>query len=243
MSQFNLEDANKQMESIKATLLEEVSKSVAMPDPTKPLESHAMLKKKATLQAEEGLKSLNDTLASGMQALADALKMQGKEELTHEIGMWFQDNMHLSTMASADSQEQNQSLQDQLHFPPKYLNAIYEAGCFLADQNRNTDAIKVFAICLILNSELPAVWMQYGLALQKNQQHEEAIYAFSICSILSAQENPYTYAHIARSLITFKLWQEAEENLELALKYATENEELTGYCHHLHEWIQNNKNK
>jgi len=209
------------------------SSTDTLPLPENALESAESLKIKKTLEIKEESKNFSKSLDIGLGSIIQALNDQDKSDEADDIIDWFEE--HLDRMANITPEEiEKESFGKIMNFPLSYLFLMHQAITHLIDLEKYEEAQGALTFCLLLNATIPEIWFTNGVVLQKMNKHEEAIYAFGIADALNTKEDPYIYAHMARSLMTFKLWQEAEEFLVKAVNLCQENDaELLVYSQNL----------
>lgn len=225
----------------------DVRKSIPEPPPEQRFISVKQKRDKAGLEIREAMLQLQTLLAKGMTAIIEALNTQKKEEQAEEILNWFTDHADSigSYMDSKDESLGNRTLQEVLKFPPQLLAAMHQAAIYLLNEHRLDEAIAAMTVCLQINSTLSPLWFTYAQILQSREDQEAAIYAFNVAAILD-EENPYIYAHLARSWIALGEWQQALDTLGKAKTVCDTHPDytdLTTYIKELEEWMDTYQKK
>lgn len=220
---------------------DDVKKSIAEPPPEQRYISVDMLRNKAALETREALSQLQGLMAKGLTAIINTLRANDKSEQADKILDWFGDNAEniAKFMDAKDESLGERTLEDVLKFPRKSLNAMHEAAKQLLKEQRYDEALAAINICLQINATLQQLWFTYGLILQARGDQEPAIYVFNVAAIMD-EENPYIYAHMARSWIVLGEWQIAFDTIQKAKEICKEHAEYTdliAYCQELEEWM------
>jgi len=226
------EDLTNEVDGKENAVIQDLIKSdVNDYNPSNPFNSAKVIEQKKIFEIKSELNELQEKSALGLSLIVDELIRLKKTDEVLVITDWFEEN---SDRIGAVADNDLETLEEMIDFPTEYLYVMHEAILSLIAEKKFENLESSIALCLLLNSTIPEIWFTNGLVLQVNRKHEEAIYAFGISDILSPVENPYTYAHIARSLITFKLWQDAKDYLNKSLNAIKENDtELSTYVKQL----------
>ena len=216
----------KQAEQATKVLIAEIESDVQPPIAHKAFESHEMLKKKAVQAFLEDMNNIQHGMEQGLIALKEACAEH--PETFDQLASALIKNA--STEESEESQAQDVNL---------LINTIYEIALSLSKENKIEKAALVLELCIALNPFIFDIWFLYGKLLQVMHHDRAALYAFQMGAFLKA-DNPYCYAHIAKSWIALGAPHEANASIATALNlfHKKDDEALFSYCEALHTYAE-----
>jgi len=240
-----INEIEKQVERLNEMYIEEVGKSVLPPPPNQAFESFETKKRKAVLEAKNSLSEINSEVQKGMQLIMKFLKEKHPSKYDG-LKVWFDKNKtNFLEALQSTSAVTSRSNQKPIPIPETFAETIDEIVTYFIDNNQFDEAANVMLICVSLKPQSLPDWIKYSSILQRNHDDIGALYALQIALALNSN-NPFTYAHIARSWVALKQPKEAQENLKIALHFCEgvdECENLIDYCKALNAYCEVLANK
>jgi predicted Zn-dependent protease len=103
-----------------------------------------------------------------------------------------------------------------LEMSPKAMEVMYEAACYLLDENRDEDARMSFRTLLALAPHIADFWTAYGVSLIRLKKHEEAIASLERALFLNAR-SAHALLLLCRALVELGRQGEAQARLGATL--------------------------
>lgn len=103
-----------------------------------------------------------------------------------------------------------------LEMDPKAMEVMYEAACYLLEENRDEDARMSFRTLLALAPHIADFWTAYGVSLIRLKRHEEAITSLERALFLDSH-SAHALLLLCRALVELGRQGEAQARLGACL--------------------------
>jgi type III secretion system low calcium response chaperone LcrH/SycD len=116
--------------------------------------------------------------------------------------------------------------QEILEFSDETMAKFYRAAYQLFEHRHYAEAANAFLFLVTLNAFNHDYWLGLGMATQMTGDFEAAIDAYEMAAVCEL-DNPVPYFYLAKCLFAMHERDSALEALDLALEYASDNEEYS----------------
>lgn len=113
-------------------------------------------------------------------------------------------------------------------FSEEVMGDFYRAAHQLLQENKSEDAVNAFIFLVTLNPMHAEYWMGLGAAFQMAHRYESAIDAYEMAAIYHL-DHPLPYLYLSKCLFAIHDRSGALLALELAIEYASLNEEYKAF--------------
>ena len=115
--------------------------------------------------------------------------------------------------------EEGKPLQELFGFTNEVTAEFYEAAKNILEQKRFEDAINAFVFLTTINPYMSDFWVGLGMAHQQNNQHDEALFSYSVAFNLDGRQI-FPYVLAAQCCMEVKDFERALEVVDSAVLYA-----------------------
>jgi len=120
--------------------------------------------------------------------------------------------------------EEGKPLQELFGFTNEVTVEFYETAKNILEQKRFEDAINAFTFLTTLNPYISDFWLGLGMAQQRNNNYDEALFSYSVGFTLEGRKI-FPYILAAQCCMEVKDFERAHEVIDMAAKYADEQAE------------------
>lgn len=185
-----------------------------------------VLKAKASYEVVKNIELFQKALIQGYTAIFEVLKERNDAEYDALMTKLVESADSLLTFVDFESFKENQqSLQKKIKLPDEYLEKMFQTVVYLNEHQRFEEAVCANMVCISFDSMVHRFWRMYGIVLQNQNKHAEALYAFQV-ALMFDENDAYAYAYMARSYIALKFRDEAVEALNRALEICRSHDDL-----------------
>ena len=123
--------------------------------------------------------------------------------------------------------EEGRPLQELFGFSDEVTAEFYETAKNILEQKRFQEAINAFVFLTTINPYMSDFWVGLGMAHQQNNQHDDAMFAYSVAFNLDGREI-FPYILAAQCCMEIKDFEQALQVVEAAEQYADEHKDEKG---------------
>lgn len=124
--------------------------------------------------------------------------------------------------------EEGEVLQRLLGVEDETMHIYYECARELLDQKKKEEAANAFLFLTMLNPYVYDFWMGLGIAEQLREEHEHALKAFSMASLINL-DHPAPHFFAANSYIALGKKEEAKDALKLTIEGSKKEKDFQVY--------------